>query len=230
MLCRRSSRFCRVAVACAVSGFLLWPSVTLAYESFQADVLCAYGSRGEFVCGDVMARGDFARMDVTLNKVGEFSLLVDVESRKMRILSRKLKAYVEIFLDSTADNWRELLMSAASAVMPQSLGLVSLYEKDSQDLGKVRWQGVSVKRSRHDFEATFMGKSRRFTIETWEADKYQPFPVKAMLIGKGGDASGSARLAKVRNTGPRKEVFSLPEGYVRYTSIMDLLLYALTAL
>lgn len=220
----------KMAVSCVTCAILAGPAPVCAYEAFRADLLCVNGGSPEFRCGDVMAGRSHARLDVMLDKAGGFRVLVDAKEKVLRVLSEKLKAYVEIPVAGDVESWQDLLASAASAVMPQSMGLISLYEKESEALGKVRLNGYAADRSRHVFEASFMGTSRTFTIEVWEHEKFQPFPLKAELEGRTGVSRGIVRLSGVKKGPVPEQDFSLPLDCTRYSSVIDLLLYALTAL
>ena len=200
-----------------------------AYADFRADI--EYRQEGKAVrhCGTAMSSGSFARMDIDLGQAGSFALIVDTQERMLRVLSFRLKAYVEIPVTGDARNWRHLVQSAAAAVIPQSMGMISLQEKEYTPLGKDNWQGYPVQKSRVVFEAGFMGSVNRFTLEVWENEAFAPFPMHASSLETRATHAASAWLMNIAAEQSSAAMFRIPEGFTRYTSIMDLLLYALTA-
>lgn len=200
-----------------------------AYADFRADIVARVDGKAEKNCGMVMASGPGARMDLDLGSAGAFSILVDDREHMLRVLSHRLKAYVEIPVSGDTRNWRHLVKSAAAAVMPQSMGMISLQEKETVPLGKDNWQGYAVTKSRTLFEASFMGSVHRFSIEVWENDAFAPFPMRASAEETRATHGGTAALVNIVAEQAARSMFLVPEGFTRYTSVLDLLLYAITA-
>lgn len=226
------SLFKRAAQAAAfLFAFASFASGALAaaYADFRADVQFQLEGKTVRTCGAAMSSGPFARMDLDLGKAGEFSLVVDTREHMLRVLSHRLRAYVEIPVSGDPRNWRDLVKSAAAAVMPQSMGMISLQEKETTPLGKDNWQGYSVRKSRSVFEAGFMGSVHRFTVEVWENEAFAPFPMRASSAETSATHAGSAWLTGIAAEQSSEAMFSVPQSFTRYSSVMDLLLYALTA-
>ena len=223
---KRALRSAAVAfcVVCAPSC-----AMASAYADFRADIQFQREGREVRTCGAAISSGPFARMDLDLGRAGEFSLIVDTREHMLRVLSHRLRAYVEIPVSGDPRDWRTLVKSAAAAVMPQSMGMVSLQEKETVSLGKDSWQGYAVQKSRSVFEAGFMGSVHRFTIEVWENEVFAPFPMRASSAETSATHAGSAWLMNIAAEQSSHNMFSIPENFTRYTSVMDLLLYALTA-
>ena len=200
-----------------------------AYADFRADV--QFQREGKIVrtCGSAMSSGPFARMDIDFDKAGRFSFIVDTREHMLRVLSHSLKAYVEIPVFGDPRNWRTLVKSAAAAVMPQSMGMISLQEKETVSLGRDNWQGYSVQKFRSVFEAGFMGSIHRFTLEVWENEAFAPFPLYASSAETSATHAGSAWLSNIAAEQSSQTMFRIPDSFTRYASVMDLFLYALTA-
>ena len=200
-----------------------------AYADFRSDIQVRVDGKPLRTCGTAMSSGDFARMDLDLGSAGAFTLLVDTREHMMRVLSRRLKAYVEIPVLGDPRDWRSLIKSAAAAVMPQSMGMISLQEKESSVIGRDNWQGYAVVKTRNVFEAGFMGNVRRFTVEVWEYDAFAPFPMRARAEETSATHGGVAALTNIVAEQAADSMFRIPEEFTRYSSVMDLFLYALTA-
>ena len=200
-----------------------------AYADFRADV--QFQREGKVVrsCGSAMSSGPYARMDIDLDKVGAFSFIVDTREHMLRVLSHRLKAYVEIPVSGDPRDWRALVKSAAAAVIPQSMGMISLQEKETVSLGRDNWQGYPVQKYRSVFDAGFMGSVHRFTLEVWENEAFAPFPMYASSAETSATPAASAWLTNIAAEQSSQSMFQIPESFTRYSSVMDLLLYALTA-
>ena len=200
-----------------------------AYADFRSDIQYRIDGKTVKNCGTALSSGPCARMDLDLGSAGVFTLLVDSREHMLRVLSQRLKAYVEIPVTGDPRDWRSLVKSAAAAVMPQSMGMISLQEKECTPLGKDNWQGYPVHKTRNVYEAGFMGTVRRFTLEVWENEAFSPFPMHAMAEETSATHGGSAWLTNIVAEQASQSMFQIPEGFTRYTSVMDLFLYALTA-
>ena len=200
-----------------------------AYADFRADVQFQREGKTVRTCGSAMSSGPFARMDIDFDKAGRFSFIVDTREHMLRVLSHSLKAYVEIPVSGDPRNWRTLVKSAAAAVMPQSMGMISLQEKETVSLGRDNWQGYSVQKFRSVFEAGFMGSIHRFTLEVWENEAFAPFPLYASSAETSATHAGSAWLSNIAAEQSSQTMFRIPDSFTRYASVMDLFLYALTA-
>ena len=200
-----------------------------AYADFRSDIEVRVDGKAVKTCGSTMSAGSFARMDLDLGSAGGFALIVDTQQRMLRVLSARLKAYVEIPVSGDPRDWRALVKSAAAAVMPQSMGMITLQEKECTPLGKDNWQGYAVQKSRSVFEAGFMGSVHRFTVEVWENEAFAPFPMHARAEETRATHGGSAWLTNIVAEQAAQAMFQIPDDYTRYTSVMDLFLYALTA-
>ncbi len=225
----RMARWGRLAAVCLMLLAPAFPAGAAAYADFRSDIQIREGAKPARTCGTAMSSHNFARMDVQLGTAGDFSFIVDMQGRRMQVLSHRLKAYVEIPVTGDPRNWRDLVQSAAAAVMPQSMGMISLQEKERVGLGRDSWQGYAVQKSRSVFEAGFMGSVHRFTIEVWENEAFAPFPMHAVSDETRATYGGSAWLMNIAAEQASTAMFQVPEGFTRYTSVMDLFLFALTA-
>ena len=214
---------CLVLLAAAPSA------LAAAYADFRSDIEVRVDGRENRTCGTAMSSGHSSRMDLDLGSAGRFTLLVDSREHMLRILSQRLKAYVEIPVAGDPRDWRSLVKSAAAAVMPQSMGMITLQEKECVPIGRDNWQGYAVRKTRNVFEAGFMGSVHRFTLEVWENEAFAPFPMFARAEETGATHGGTAALVNIVAEQAADAMFHVPEGFTRYTSVMDLFLYALTA-
>ena len=176
-----------------------------------------------------MRSGELARLDVRLGKAGDFTLLVDMTGRKMSVLSQRLKAYVQTDIAGDAHSWRDLVRSASSVLLPQTFGMVFFQEKSCTELGREQVQGYEALKSRFVFTLGFMGSFRDITVDVWESASLLPFPLKAEIAEDGKTRGGSVWLEHIEAVCVEKEHFFIPEGFTRFTSVMDLILYALSA-
>jgi hypothetical protein len=205
------------------------PAPAAPHADFRAGIEYSDSGREARTCGTAAASGTRARMDVELGRVGVFTLLTDVESRQMYVLSQKLKAYVKVPVEGDPRSWRDLVASASSAIMPQSLGLVGIRETEREELGREQVQGYSAEKSRSVFEISFMGTVRQITVDVWENGLFAPFPLKVSVLESRNSREGSAWLTDIEAARTPDAELAVPEEFTRYTSVMDLLLFALTA-
>ncbi len=221
---RAAALFCLLVVM--VSGCLAAPS---ADPMFQADIMLHVGKKSPQICGRAMALGNRARLDVYTKKAGEFSVIADMGAKRMQVSSHALKAYVDIPLSGEIGGWRDLVQCAAAFVLPQSLGMMDVRETYRKDRGVKNLRGYKVHHFRSGFEIVFMGMTRSFEIETWENDTFFPFPMQAASAETDKTWGGKAYLTHITADETPSEEFSLPQDFTRYTSVMDLLLYALAS-
>ena len=221
-------RLSGLLVAFFVFACLLAPFKSeAAAEAIYAE-LC-YQEEGKDVRrgGKAMLVGSKARLDARLGKAGQFTLLVDREASKMQLLSHRLKGYVESKVDGRAQNWRDIVRSVSSMLMPQTLGMVSFEEKLCIEQGREIVQGYDAVKSRCVFTLGFMGSYRTITMDVWESSAFAPFPLKVSVIG---DKETHGAVVWFENVQSAKEEVSFlpPEGYTRFSSVLDLILYAIT--
>ncbi|WP_446424146.1 hypothetical protein [Mailhella sp.] len=205
------------------------PASASPYADFTAAIEYSDSGREARPCGTAAAAGAKARMDIDLGRVGVFTLLIDTESRQLYVLSQKLKAYVLVPVEGDPRNWRDLVASASAVIMPQSLGLVGIRETEREDLGRESVQGYPAQKSRSVFEISFMGTVRQIGVEVWENSVFAPFPLKVRVPESRNSREGSAWLADIEAARMPDAELAVPEEFTRYTSVMDLLLFALTA-
>lgn len=227
MLCR-SLRLSGLLVAFFVFASLFAPFCAEAgTEKIHAE-LC-YQEEGKDVRrgGEAILAGSKARLDARLGKAGQFTLIVDRAAAKMQLLSHRLKGYVESKLDGSAQNWRDIVRSASSMLMPQTLGMVSFEEKSCIEQGRERLLGYEAVKSRCVFTLGFMGSFRTITMEVWESPAFAPFPLKVSVVGDKDTHGAEVWFEDIK---PMKEEgdFLPPEGYTRFSSVFDLILYVLT--
>ena len=214
---------------CLCLGICAPSAYAAAYADFRSDVQCRIDGKSVRTCGAAMSSGEYSRLDLDLGKAGGFTLLIDSRNHMLRVLSQRLKAYVEIPVSGDPRDWRSLVKSAAAAVMPQSMGMISLQEKEVTPIGKDNWQGYAVRKTRNVFEAGFMGSTRRFTVEVWENEAFSPFPMHVRAEETDATHGGAAWLTNIVAEQASQSMFRIPEGFTRYSSVMDLFLYALSA-
>ncbi len=214
-----------------LAAVLLWmtPAVAAPHADFHATLVYEDEGGPARACGFAMTAGSCARLDVRLGMAGEFTMLVDMEARMVRVLSQRLKAYVETELVGDPRNWRDLVRSCSAILLPQTLGMVSLEEKERKVLGSEVVQGYAAERSRNVFRLGFLGSYRNITVDVWESDILVPFPLKAEVLASRETRKGSAYLTDITPSKEGEELFCVPEGFTRYSSVLDLILYALSA-
>ena len=226
-LCLRL-RLSGLLVAFLVFACLFAPFTSEAAAETRHAELC-YQEDGKDVRrgGEAMLAGKKARLDARLGKAGQFTLLVDKEAGKMQLLSHRLKGYVESKVDGNAQSWRDIVRSVSSMLMPQTLGMVSFEEKLCIDQGREQVQGCEAVKSRCVFMLGFMGSYRTITMDVWENPAFAPFPLKVSVIG---DKNTHGVEVWFENVQPAKDDVSFlpPEGYTRFSSVLDLILYAIT--
>jgi len=205
------------------------PLPAASFADFRAEVRCQNMKRQAELCGIARHSDGLARLDVRLGKAGEFVLLADMEAKNLRVFSQRLKAYVEFPIVGDPRSWRDIVKSASAVVMPQTLGMVSIEEKLHEELGCERVQGYRAEKSRSMFELSFMGSLRRVTLLSWDSEELAPFPLKIQIVPSQDTREGSVWLSDIVAERAPEQNFMLPEGAIRYTSIMDLILYALAA-
>lgn len=199
------------------------------YADFRADIEYKKDGSAARHCGSAISSGRYARMDAVLDKSGTFSFILDTQRNMLLVLSYNLNAYVEIPVPSNERSWRGMVQSVAASVMQQSMGMVSLQEKEYKALGKGSWQGYPVKKSRAVFEGGFMGKLNRFTLEVWENDAFSPFPMRVAAQETRHTHAAEAYLTNIVAEQSSPAVFEVPNNFTRCDSMLDFVLYALTA-
>lgn len=204
-------------------------SYAAPYADFRAGLEYKDGKHPAQSCGSAAVSGELARLDVRLGKAGFFTLLIDMKSGRMQVLSQKLKAYVETSVDGDAHSWRELVRGASSVLLPQTLGMVSFQEKSCHEQGRELLNGFDSVKSRCVFKLGFMGSYRDITFDVWESRDIVPFPLKVEVIEDGRTRGGSVWLEGIERVKSPEEGFYVPESFTRFTSVLDLILYALSA-
>ncbi|WP_298067867.1 hypothetical protein [uncultured Mailhella sp.] len=195
---------------------------------FRADVVSQQGKQSPQPCGTVRASGHYVRLDVQLGRAGEFSFILDEEAKRLSVLSLVLKAYVDIPVSGDARDWRELVKSVSAAVMPQSMGLMSAEEVERAPLSRGSWKGYAANRSRSVFQFTLMGSQRRVTMEVWENEAFAPLPLRVLVDETRETYASSAWLDNITAEQSGDAIFQIPDDFTRYTSVLDMVLYALS--
>ena len=218
-----------IALLCAALCLTFVPASAQAdpEPQFSADVMAKIGKKPSHVCGTASASEGRARLDVETRHAGRFFLVVDAHQKSMRVASERLKAYVDIPVSGDPRNWRDLLKSAAAVVAPQSLGMINVTETARKKKGKTTLHGYAAQRSVSVFDVVFMGKTRRFEVEVWENPFFAPFPMQAACAETKETWPGKAWLTRVTADARDDGYYEVPEGYTRYASVMELVLYAL---
>jgi len=137
---------------------------------------------------------------------------------------------VESRVEGEGKSWRELVRSASAVLMPQTLGMVSFEEKSYRELGRESVEGYEALKSRCVFSLGFMGSYRDITVDVWESEAFAPFPLKVTVLDDKSTQGGAAWLEAVQPLKEGRAAFLLPAGYTRFGSVLDLILYALSAL
>lgn len=218
-----------LSVFLCVSMLAPLPAEAAPHADFRAGVEYRDGDRAPRKGGSAKVSGELARLDVRLGKAGYFTLLVDMQGGRIQVLSQKLRAYVETSVEGDAHSWRELVRGASSVLLPQTLGMVSFQERSCQEQGREMWNGFEAVKSRCVFTLGFMGSYRDITFDVWESSDIVPFPLKVEVLEDGRTRGGSACLADMEPVKSPEEDFLVPEKYTRFTSVLDLILYALSA-
>lgn len=207
---------------------VLWSAGDAMCADFRAVLMFSRGDQPPENCGEAFSCGELARLDVDLGELGRFTLLLDARAARMQVFSWKLNTYVDIPVEGDGHDWRELIKSAASLIMPQSMGLVDIVEKERLFLEEERLDGYRAKKYREVFELSFMGTFRTVTLEVWESEAFAPFPLKAVLLDPRPGKEGRVWLASAEKGKIPPDLFRLPEKATRYGSVMELLLNVLT--
>ena len=219
-----------LAAVFLLAAFLMpFPANAASYADFRSALEYKDGKHPAKHCGAAAVSGELARLDVRLGKAGYFTLLVDMQGGRMRVLSQKLKAYVETSVDGDAHSWRDLVRSASSVMLPQTLGMVSFQEKSCEEQGRELWSGVEAVKSRCVFKLGFMGSYRDIMFDVWESRDIVPFPLKIEVIEDSRTRGGSVWLKGIETVKSPEKDFLVPEDFTRFTSVLDLILYALSA-
>ena len=124
---------------------------------------------------------------------------------------------------------RKLEFRSIIAARTAVIGLVGIKETAREDLGHEQVQGYSAQMSRSVFEISFMGTVRQITVDVWENGLFAPFPLKVSVLESRNSREGSAWLTDIEAARTPDAELAVPEEFTRYTSVMDLLLFALTA-
>ena len=196
---------------------------------FQAEVMFQRAKKAPQPCGRALACDGYARLDVHTLKAGAFTIIVDGNASRMQVASHALKAYVEIPLQESPGDWRSILRSAAAYVFPQSFGMMNIHEAYRKSKGVEQLRGYAVHHAVTGFDALFMGITHSFEIETWENDAFFPFPLKATCAETKTTWGGSAYLSRITADNALDDAFVLPGDFSRYSSITDLIIYAIAA-
>ena len=218
-----------VVLLCIVHG-LSMSAEAAPLASFCSDIMFQAGKRPAGICGRAASAEGKARLDIYTRKAGSFVIVTDPAEKRMQVCSESLKAYVEIPLAGDAAHWRDLIKSATAVIFPQSLGMVNVQEVSHKKMGVVNLKGYAAEKSRSVFEVTFLGKIRRFEVELWENETFSPFPMQVAVAETAETHAGKAWLTKITADELPPSQFNTPKGYTRYTSVMDLVLYAIASL
>jgi hypothetical protein len=107
--------------------------------------------------------------------------------------------------------------------------MVSFQEQSSEEKGRELWNGIEAVKSRCVFKLGFMGSYRDITFDVWESRDIAPFPLKVEVIEDGRTRGGSVWLKGIEYVKIPEKDFLVPEDFTRFTSVLDLILYALSA-
>ena len=217
-----------LVLACLMLAFLLAPLPAEAGgDKLHAELWYQEEGKDARCGGEAILAGNKARLDARLGKAGQFTLFVDREAGKMQLLSHRLKGYVESKLEASAQNWHDIVRSVSAMLMPQTLGMVTFEEKSCIGQGRELVQGYDAIKSRCVFTLGFMGSYRTITIDIWESPAFTPFPLKVSVVGDKDTHGAVLWFEGIKPVGGEVD-FLPPEGYTRFSSVLDLILYALT--
>lgn len=222
---------CRVVLAC----FAAFLSVCLstpswAVPAYKATVLLSESGHPPRPCGKVAISDSKARIDVDLGGAGLFQALVRPDLKVMYVVAEDLKAYVQIPIHGDETDIRELIKRVAESLMPFGVPVLVIREDAREIMGKDLWQGYEVLRTKSRFVADFMGTVNSMYLIISENADFAPFPLRVQEIralDRPGDIRSSVDLIDIIPGSVSKAQFELPEGYARYSSVLDLLLYAI---
>ena len=212
---------------------LLFPDTHAAARpmpSYQATVVLSEPGLEPRPCGRVAVSGGLARLDVLMGEAGMFRALIRPDQNSMYLLAEDLRAYAAVPVYGDETGLRELALRVADSLALFGFPLLSLREDGRQILEPENWNGYRATKIRGRFVAELMGLAGALNLITWENDGFAPFPLRVEEIRALDDPArtgNSVELADIRPGDPDGDYFSLPEGYTRHSSVLELILYAL---
>lgn len=215
------------------SGMARAEAIPFAYS---ACVMFREGQGEARQVGSVTTFGRDIRLDVDLGAPGLFHALLRPERKTLYVVSDALKAYVEIPVQGDERDVADMAQRLAASVMPFGVPVLGIQATDVQTRGSGMWQGYPVEKTAMRFVADFMGNTGSLNLVLWDNPAFAPLPLRVEEVGTKGEAKSCAELVDIEPVSPTDAeweksaaLFELPAGYTRYSSVLDLLLYALAA-
>ena len=174
------------------------------------------------------------RLDFALGRAGMFSAILRPEEKALFVVSYGLSAYVTIPTQGNERSAADLLPSVAAAFMPFGVPALTIREEKREALPTASVDGLPCKRERILYMVTFMGDASDVALVEWNSSNLPFLRVRVDEL-RSWDAPDSPRgtvlLKNIRSSGldMGKELFEVPDGYTRYGSALNMLLYALAA-
>lgn len=222
--------FCFGAAAEAVSGAAQY-TAELTYRSDRGEDF-PIGSAS--LLRETESGAYRVRLDFALGRAGTFSAILRPEEKTLFVVSYGLSAYVTIPTRGDERAAADLLPSVAAAFMPFGVPALTIREEKREVLPTASVDGLPCKRERTLYRVTFMGDASDVALGEWNCSRLPFLPVRVDELRSWDDPDsfrGAVLLKNIRSGGldMGKELFEVPEGYTRYGSALNMLLYALAA-
>jgi len=195
---------------------------------WTADVQLEEKGHTSKVCGQATVWKDYARLDVDLGKAGDFCFLL--KPGFLTVVSQELKAYVEVSVKGSPQDWnfRDLAQAVSSMAMPFGLPVLSVREENRKELKPAVWEGYKATRTQSRFVSELMGQKSSLEMVAWENPSFAPFPLRIDNLDRPGDRVSLIRIRPLDRRVAQKELFSVPNGLSKKDSILELILFTVT--
>lgn len=205
---------------------------TFAENPYSANLLLKEVGHTPKLCGKVMVAGSKARLDVDLGVPGVFRAILLADEKTLIVISDALKGYVTLPLTGNERDLRDVAIQAAHSIMPANVAVMEIQEGERKSIGTKNWQGWTASVSQSRFIVRSMSTESALSLEVWDNKALTPFPLRVVNMGGSEGKNGdSVELVSINQSfKPTESTFVIPDGYTRYTSVLNLLLYAITGL
>ena len=232
-----------LALGCLVSpgvSFGVAPEPVSGAAQYVADLVYRSGQGKDIHIGSAFLlreaeRGSYRiRLDFEIERAGAFSALLMPEEKTLFVISYALSAYVAVPVQGDERFAGELVPSMAAAFMPFGVPALAIREEKRESLPAATHGKLLCTRHRVLYELMFMGDAFRAALTEWSSPAVPFLPVRVDEL-QDWDAPDSPRGSILLKSilsgelGLGEELFQMPEGFVRYGSALNMLLYALAA-